>query len=203
MPPANKQAALVLVDQLRLSLQTVPTTSSEVALNFPNFSSDVGSASPQKFARLVIALSGGLDSMALLHMVANNRAWFAEGTKILAVHVNHQIHLQAEQWAQHCRSVCASLQVELNVHDVVLDSRGNLEGQARQLRYGVFESILQAGDVLLMAHHQNDQQETILQRLFRGRGILPMRKSGRLGAAFFFASLAGCGAAIPARLCTK
>lgn len=115
---------------------------------------------------LVVAYSGGLDSTLLLH--CSQRLW---PDRVRAIHVNHSLQPAAEAWAEHCRATCLALNIPLHVATPTLASGASLEAQARTARYQVFTEQLGANDVLLMAHHQDDQLETVLFRLVRGSGI--------------------------------
>lgn len=118
-------------------------------------------------APLCVALSGGLDSTALLHLLA------AHGREagLRAIHVHHGLHADADAWAQQCERVCATLNVPLTVVRVrvVRDGRG-LEAAAREARHAAFEATLLPGEVLVLAHHRDDQAETFLLRALRASG---------------------------------
>ncbi len=113
-----------------------------------------------------VAYSGGLDSHALLHLLAKQHAI------IRAVHVNHGLSENALQWVEHCKQVCAELNIDLTVISIeVKPKKGeSLEAVARTLRYQKIFSQLQTGEILLTAHNQNDQAETLLLQLLRGAG---------------------------------
>lgn len=119
--------------------------------------------------RYLIAYSGGLDSHVLLQALAELRP----GPELLAVHVNHQISEQADKWQEHAGLVCQSLALKLQVIHVDASSpAGNSpEDWARKLRYQALKELMQAGDVLLTAHHKDDQAETLLLQLLRGAGV--------------------------------
>lgn len=127
-------------------------------------------ATLKKAQRLQVALSGGIDSLSLL--VALCRIAKAEPLpSINAIHVNHQLHPDADAWADRCAEFCRYLGVDLTTRVIsVVDSGNGPEAAARQARYEVFESLLMAGDLLLMGHHQDDQAETLMLRLLRGAG---------------------------------
>jgi tRNA(Ile)-lysidine synthase len=127
-------------------------------------------------AGLYVALSGGLDSVLLLHTAAIAGRGFPPPT---AIHINHQLQPNASDTEALCQRLCQSLGVPLKTMavDVAAHSprgdtgTGGLEEAARDARYRAFESCLGEGDVLLMAHHADDQTETVLFRLLRGTGV--------------------------------
>ena len=120
---------------------------------------------------LTVAFSGGVDSTVLLHLLAQLRDQGVVST-VRAVHVHHGISGFADQWVEHCQSVCEQWQIPLTVERVTLDNSGfGLEQSAREARYRVFVAAVQDGGCLLQGHHQDDQAETVLLRLFRGTGI--------------------------------
>ena len=127
-------------------------------------------ATLRKAQRLQVALSGGVDSLSLL--VALCRIAKEEPLpSINAIHVNHQLHPDADAWADRCAEFCRYLGVDLTTRVIsVVDSGKGPEAAARQARYKVFESLLIPGDLLLMGHHQDDQAETLMLRLLRGAG---------------------------------
>lgn len=124
----------------------------------------------QPFTKLCLAYSGGLDSQVLLTLLIEARKQRPELT-ISAIHVNHQIHPEALQWARHCELFCLENQIELTVLNIdVPITTGNIEAKARQARYAAIENVLN-DRVLLTAHHADDQIETLLLQLLRGAGI--------------------------------
>ena len=134
--------------------------------------------------RFLIAYSGGMDSRVLLHLMASLGA--EAGYGIRAVHINHNIQPESRAWAGHCRDVCRSLGIELEVLDVDASRPGkeSPESWARHKRYSAIENLLAEGEVLLTAHHRDDQLETFLLRLLRGAGVLglaSMRAVRRFG----------------------
>ncbi len=119
---------------------------------------------------LLVALSGGRDSMALLHGLCVLRHEL--GVAVRAVHVNHGLATQAFEWERHCVDQCAALNVELSCDRVKVEQTGRgIEDAARSARYAAFLRAMQPGEVLCTAHHQNDQAETVLLRLLRGSGV--------------------------------
>ncbi len=122
-------------------------------------------------ASLKIAYSGGLDSHVLLHALAQLRA--THPLRLSAVHVDHGLSPLSAAWSRHCFAVCAALHVPLVLESVQVE-RGSGEGTeaaARRVRYAALARHVGPDDVLLTAHHQDDQAETLLLQLLRGAGV--------------------------------
>lgn len=136
------------------------------AAQFPAQTSPAGSL---EGLRCVVGLSGGRDSIVLLHALAGLRR--QHGLQVSALHVNHGLSPHADAWAAFCRDTCKSLDVPLAIERVVVDrcSGLGLEGAAREARYAAFRRV--DADVLLLAHHAGDQAETLLFNLLRGAGL--------------------------------
>lgn len=119
---------------------------------------------------LLVAFSGGLDSTVLLHRLANDPSTRRNGLR--AAHVHHGMNAQADAWAAHCLHFCEALGVPLHVVrvDVARDSGEGLEAAARQARYAAIRDVLETGEVLVTAHHRDDQAETFLLRALRASG---------------------------------
>lgn len=125
-------------------------------------------------AHLCVGLSGGRDSVALLrlcHAVCGSSAHGLAGVRLSALHVHHGLAAQADAWAGFCQSLCDELGVPLAVVRVGVDKAhpAGLEGAAREARYGAFLDC--GADAVALAHHQDDQAETLLFRLLRGSGV--------------------------------
>lgn len=120
-------------------------------------------------ARYWIAYSGGLDSHVLLHALAALRR---NAMALHAVHVDHGLQAQSKQWSQRCVETCAALHVPCTVLAVHAAPRPgeSPEDAARRARYAALAELIQEGDCLLTAHHQDDQAETLLLQLLRGAG---------------------------------
>jgi tRNA(Ile)-lysidine synthase len=118
-------------------------------------------------ARLCVALSGGGDSMALLHAIAALRP-----AKLRALHVNHGMQQASDDWARRCASFCDGLGIDLTIVRVQVNAKGGQgpEASARDARYAAFAAQLGDDELLLLAHHRDDQLETVLLKLLRGAG---------------------------------
>ena len=127
-----------------------------------------------------VALSGGVDSMTLLHWASQLGL-----ANLKAVHINHNIQADADAWASFCVAEAAKMGITCVVHSVLLGDQDSLETMARDARYEVFEQLLASDDVLLQGHHANDQAETLLFRMLRSstwrslRGIPAERPLGK------------------------
>ncbi len=122
--------------------------------------------------RYWVSYSGGRDSSVLLHALVGLRAHLQCDLEICAVHVDHGLSAHAGAWAQHCAAVCAALAVPCPVLRVNAkpQSGESPEAAARTARYQAITPLLDVGDILLTAHHQDDQAETLLLQLLRGAG---------------------------------
>lgn len=119
--------------------------------------------------RLVAGLSGGIDSVVLLHLLqAHSRP---QGLHLSALHVHHGLSPHADAWLAHCQRLCDSLGVPLEVARVVVrrDTTSGLEAAARQARYAAFGRV--EAEWIVLAHQRDDQAETLLFNLLRGAGL--------------------------------
>lgn len=117
--------------------------------------------------RWLVAYSGGLDSSALLHYLTH----IPQRPEIVAIHVHHGLQMQADDWLQYCQQQAQQLGVAFVSFRVAITGQDNLEEKAREARYQAFQQVMQPDDVLFMAHHADDQLETMLYRLARGAGL--------------------------------
>jgi tRNA(Ile)-lysidine synthase len=119
-------------------------------------------------ARVAVALSGGIDSMVLLDALHALAPRFE--LRLSAVHVDHHLSPNAGRWAEFCAGACAARGVPLTIDRVQVTRHGGqgLEGAARAARY---EKLLGSqADIVALAHHADDQAETVLLQLLRGAG---------------------------------
>jgi tRNA(Ile)-lysidine synthase len=118
--------------------------------------------------RVAVALSGGMDSIVLLDALRALAPRFA--LSMSALHVDHQLSPHAGQWAEFCAAACAEHRVPLTTArvDVARRPGQSLEAAARAARY---RKLLAADvDIVVLAHHADDQAETVLLQLLRGAG---------------------------------
>jgi tRNA(Ile)-lysidine synthase len=116
-----------------------------------------------------IALSGGCDSMVLLH--ALNELKDELNFTIKAIHINHDISSNADKWQSFCGSECQKVKVNFDAKKINIKPEKHLgvEGAARKLRYEALDELRDG--MLATAHHQNDQAETLFLQLIRGSGL--------------------------------
>lgn len=118
---------------------------------------------------ILVGLSGGVDSVVLLHLLcllAPRFSW-----QIAAMHVHHGISPNADSWAKFCAGLCASHDIPLHIEQVDINPlrAHGIEAAARKLRHAAFSE--QACDFVALAHHADDQVETLLLQLLRGAGV--------------------------------
>jgi tRNA(Ile)-lysidine synthase len=146
--------------------------------------------SPKLAKRIAVALSGGLDSVVLLDTVCKSQAQ-NQNTKILVFHIHHGLQKQADDWMIFCERLAQKYKVQFDFRLLHLDkAQGNIEARARTARYEALADLCEEYGVedLLLAHHQNDQAETVLLQLLRGAGVaglsgMPASKTVQLGSA--------------------
>ena len=126
-------------------------------------------ASSKKIKSMTVALSGGVDSVVLLHLL--HQLQKTHHFTLKASHVHHGLSKNADKWVKFCEKLCAKLSISLDVNYIQLPQKKSLgiEGEARRLRY---EKLLQTKtDLVVLAHHEDDQAETFLLQLIRGAGV--------------------------------
>ena len=146
-------------------------------------------SAPPEATTFCVAYSGGGDSTALLAALSELKL-----PAVRAIHVHHGLQAIADDWVLHCERRCGQLGVPLQVLRVSIEPDNELgpEAAAREARHRVLEQALAPGEVLVMAHHRDDQAETFLMRALRGsgvRGLGSMRPLRRLGAGWLWRPL--------------
>lgn len=121
--------------------------------------------------RYWIAYSGGVDSHVLLYLCAQLRKELA--CEFNVIHINHGLSPNAAKWSQHCAAISGALDLPFISESINLNlAQGDsLEEKARMLRYETIAKHISSDDVLLTAHHQQDQTETFLIQMLRGAGL--------------------------------
>jgi tRNA(Ile)-lysidine synthase len=127
-----------------------------------------GGASVAGRPRIAVALSGGCDSMVLLDTLAAAAPAF--GVELSAIHVHHGLSPNADAWTDFCARECAARSVPLATRRIVVDRRpgASLEAGARAARRAIFAGL--EVDAVALAHHADDQAETLWLQLLRGAG---------------------------------
>jgi tRNA(Ile)-lysidine synthase len=157
-PPSNKIPAFTLQKTKPLSLIDLVDKAFVSLLK-----------SHKKIKSMTVALSGGLDSVVLLHLL--HQLQKIHHFTLKASHVHHGLSKNADKWVKFCEKLCAKLSISLDVNYIQLPQKKSLgiEGEARRLRY---EKLLTSKtDLVVLAHHEDDQAETFLLQLIRGAGV--------------------------------
>ena len=142
--------------------------------------------------RFLVAFSGGVDSTVLLAALAR----LGLNTRLRAVHVDHGLNPDSAAWAAQCAGVAAGLGIAFESVRVTVEGIADhgLEAAARDARYRALGAVLAPGEVLLTAHHADDQLETLLLRFMRGSGVRGLRgiiAFGPFGSGFLGRPLLG------------
>ncbi len=118
---------------------------------------------------ILIGLSGGVDSVVLLHLLLQLSPHYS--WRLSALHVHHGISPKADSWAAFCADLCARHCILLQVEqvDIAPLREYGIEAAARKLRHAAFAR--QPCDFVALAHHADDQAETLLLQLLRGAGV--------------------------------
>ena len=132
--------------------------------------------SPKIGKRIGVALSGGLDSVVLLDTVCKTQAANKHPAEIWAFHIHHGLQKPADDWFIFCEKIAKKYKIHFDFRLLHLgseSSQGNVEARARAGRYDALAELCAEHGIedLLLAHHQNDQAETVLLQLLRGAGV--------------------------------
>ena len=150
-------------------MQTVPSSSAgdDVVVRLIKHVEALLVSIPLRESTYVLALSGGLDSCVLLDILTQLKP----RPKLQAVHVHHGLSPNADDWGQFCQDLCQKRGIPFHLIKVQVpkDSGIGIEAAARQLRYQALRTVKH--DYILLAHHQDDQAETLLIQLSRGAGL--------------------------------
>jgi len=145
--------------------------------------------------QVCVAYSAGMDSHVLLHVTAKLLQG-NDNIELRAIHINHGLHDQSEQWVRHAQLVCDGLNVPMIARNVVVDEKSDgPEGGARLARYEAFADIVLPDEHLLLAQHADDQAETFLLQALRGSGpdgLASIPKKRTFVGAYMVRPLLGC-----------
>jgi tRNA(Ile)-lysidine synthetase-like protein len=123
-------------------------------------------------AALYCAVSGGLDSMAMLEAAASYRSARDPARRLVVLHVNHALRgRESDGDEAFVRAAASRLNLPIEVLRIEWKSERPTQESCRERREEFFRTILKSGDRLFLAHHLDDQAETIMQRLLRGSGL--------------------------------
>ena len=130
--------------------------------------------SPKPGKRIAVALSGGLDSVVLLDTVCKAQVK-NQDSQIFAFHIHHGLQKQADDWLIFCEKLAKKYQIHFDFRllHLIGKEQGNIEARARAGRYEALTDLCTEYGIedLLLAHHQNDQAETVLLQILRGAGV--------------------------------
>jgi len=145
--------------------------------------------------QVCVAYSAGMDSHVLLH-VAAKLLHGNDNIDLRAVHINHGLHTESEQWVRHAQLVCDGLNVPMVARNVLVDQTSDgPEGGARLARYEAFADIVLPDEHLLLAQHADDQAETFLLQALRGSGpdgLASIPRKRTFVGAYMVRPLLGC-----------
>lgn len=156
---------------------------------------------PPATAHIAIAVSGGIDSVSLMLLTWQWQQLHRPNLHIVVLTVDHQLRPTSSIEAEYVRDLAAALGLEAYIftwqHTQTAAEMSNLEAQAREARYGFLVDFCHQHQIqhLLLAHHQQDQAETLLIRLFRGSGIeglASMQESREVYGLTFVRPLLAC-----------
>jgi tRNA(Ile)-lysidine synthase len=162
-PPKPDPVEQRLLDALREAVAALARAATE------------GAPAARAAGPLLIAFSGGRDSVALLDAACRLRRSRAAGfAPLAAVHVHHGLLPEADRWTGFCEQTCARLDVPLQVVRVKVEPAGKgIEDAARSARYAALAEVATEREAaaVLTAHHLDDRIETFLMQWMRGAGI--------------------------------
>lgn len=115
--------------------------------------------------RFLVALSGGIDSVVLLHLLNQLKL------ELRAIHIHHGLSPNADQWVTFCQHYCQQHAIPLCVKYVQVNGKKGIEAEARGKRYQAIREVREHNEVVVTAHHLDDQVETFLLALKRGSGV--------------------------------
>ncbi|CAL4319222.1 tRNA lysidine(34) synthetase TilS [Buchnera aphidicola] len=123
----------------------------------------------KKNKKFLVAYSGGLDSTVLLHKLLELKKRYSS-IKLRAIHINHNLHPSSNFWVEFCQKECDKFGVKLIIKKIFLSKTTGIEEKARLLRYKKIIKNSYPNEIILTAHHLDDQIETFFLCLKRASG---------------------------------
>ncbi|WP_373778156.1 tRNA lysidine(34) synthetase TilS [Glaesserella sp.] len=120
-------------------------------------------------SHFLVGLSGGIDSVVLLHLFNQAKATF--NLHLRAIHIHHGLSPNADHWVEFCQQLCGNWNIPFTVRHVGVSGKQGIEAEARKARYQAIDEVIQPNEVLATAHHLDDQAETFFLALKRGSGL--------------------------------
>jgi tRNA(Ile)-lysidine synthase len=144
----------------------------------PQLVTSIQSCVPPQCKSLTIALSGGVDSVVMLHACLTLQAQTKVLFSVNAIHIHHGLSPNADAWLAFCQQLCEQFETSLQCKilfqyqkvSIQPEPRQSLEAVARNARYAALDKLTPADSLVLLAQHEDDQAETVLLQLKRGAG---------------------------------
>ncbi|ADD79941.1 tRNA(Ile)-lysidine synthase (tRNA(Ile)-lysidinesynthetase) (tRNA(Ile)-2-lysyl-cytidine synthase) [Candidatus Riesia pediculicola USDA] len=129
------------------------------------------SKSLNPFKKVLVGFSGGMDSTVLLHILMTLRKLKKIKIDLRAIHINHHLQKESNLWESHCKKICDLWKISFLSKRVKISSKKyGVESESRAIRYREMRNVLRPKEVIMTAHHIDDQAETFLLALKRGSG---------------------------------
>lgn len=144
----------------------------------PQLVASIQSCVPPHCKSMTIALSGGVDSVVMLHACLTLRAQTNLPLSVNAIHIHHGLSPNADDWLAFCQQLCEQFEISLQCKilfqyqkvSIQPAPRQSLEALARKARYTALDKLAPPDSLILLAQHEDDQAETVLLQLKRGAG---------------------------------
>jgi tRNA(Ile)-lysidine synthetase-like protein len=117
---------------------------------------------------VIVGVSAGPDSMALLHMLKNNLK-----CQLVCAHINHNVRKQSDEEENFLKQYCKENNIIIETHKIKSYTKNNFENEAREKRYAFYKKILSKyhSHNLFLAHHGDDLIETVMMKIIRGSNL--------------------------------